>query len=151
MCANVQTDETSLIYVQYGGFRKRGGACEFAGLMHKLLAREIESLGDGGAVKQQLSYSLYVVCDNSAGCFMCAGSTESPSYHVTALMRCSNCVYVSEIHDRLCDAVRRDGICTRAGQCCGYTVRLIPPYIHKSISDAWRERLIAPPSDSRTQ
>jgi hypothetical protein len=153
MDINTPATATQVLYVQYGGFKKCDGAHEFASLMHKLLAREVATIRDGNTTEQQHQqqqqpYSIYLIRDNTAGCFMCAGLGESPSFHVTALVRCAYDTYFPTIHYRLREAVINDGICTRAKQCCGYVVRLIPAIIHRAMSDAWRESLIVPLSEA---
>ena len=145
VCAPLKAGE--LLFVQYGGFRKHDGASEYATLMCNLMAHvvELSSFQDGDtSKKRRLAYSLYIIRDNS-GCFMCAGSAESPSFHVVALL--SGWLYddyFSSVHFRLEHAALNDGICSRARQCCGYVIRRIPAIVYRSMSGAWRESIIVP-------
>ena len=138
-----------LLFVQYGGFRKLDGAKEFAALMHNLMTHALTTflVDDTNTGSAQLTYSIYIIRDSPA-CFMCAGSKESPSFHVTAILRgCLFDTYCTSIRSRLERAALSDGICTRAKQCCGYVIRRIPTIIYRSMRDAWHGNLIvAPPT-----
>jgi hypothetical protein len=158
------TASPHLLYVQHGGFRNYAGAWEFASLIHNVLfTYKVETFredGGGGSgtseqekeqqqqqqrQPQRQDYSLYVIRDNPAGCFMCAASAQSPSFHVTMLLKCAAVdAYFPTIHYRLSDAAVNAGICTSAKQCCGYVVRPIPDIVYRSMREAWRESRIVP-------